>query len=79
MCDLAVMYFRLRVIYTYHSMSSLCFDFVFFGIVFDVLTYNISPVNVEAVISKIISNLVEAGIFPVSFHSLKLHITFNSA
>ena len=29
MCDLAVMYFRLCIIYTYRSISSLCFDFGF--------------------------------------------------
>lgn len=46
------MWFRFCKLYTHGSISSLCFDFGFFGIVFDVLTYNISPANVEVMISK---------------------------
>ena len=46
------MQFRFCILYTHGSISSLCFDFGFFGIVFDVLTYNISPANVEVMISK---------------------------
>ena len=45
------MQFRFCILYTHGSISSLCFDFGFFGIVFDVFTYNISPVNVEVMIS----------------------------